>query len=86
MIIFKFKIELILIDLTQIFPMKSLEFEIFLSVKKLPKWLRYRKTQSFETICDIDPTFLITQIDDLNQDCVKISRLYLLYFPRTNPL
>jgi len=28
---------------------------------------------------------LTAQIEDLNEDCVKISRSYLLYFPRDKP-
>ena len=51
--------------------MKPSEFKISVESEVL-NW-------SLQTSKDI---YQITQIEDFNEDCVKISRPYLLYFPR----
>ena len=48
---------------------------------KWPKVLRCRKVHSFQTI-NILSKIWIAQIQDLNEDCVKMLCPYLLYFPR----
>ena len=40
-----------------------------------------QKSHSFQTVKYIGPK-LIEQIEYLNKDCIKISRPYLLYFPK----
>ena len=61
------------------------EFEISFSVEsydkttagKWQKFLRCRKTRRFQIVKDMQLKFCIAQIEDLNQNCVKISRPYL---------
>ena len=48
---------------------------------KLPKLLRFQKMHSFKTTFEI----LIAQIKNFNKDCVKISSLYLICFPKNKP-
>ena len=50
-----------------------------IEIAMLPK----SKAHSFQTIKDID--FKSSQIEDLNKDCVKISRHYLLYLLINKP-
>ena len=83
--------EYILIDLNLIFPTKPSELKIPISVEsydektaeKLPKLLCCRKAHSFQSIKDIQN--LISQIEDANEDFVKISSLYLFHFLRNKP-
>ena len=67
--------------MNQIFSMKLSEFDISLLVESydtiLPKFLRCRKAHSFQTIKRYRFQILIAQIEDMNEDCVKISRRYV---------
>ena len=66
--------------------MKPSESKISFSVesydeKTAENYLNFYFTEKISvTIKDIDPK--ITQIEDLYEDCVKISPPYLIYFPR----
>ena len=69
--------------------MEPSEFKISFSVKSYDE-----KTAKNYWNCYVDEKYivhnyqryrfqiLIAQIEDLNEDCVKISLLYIIYFPR----
>ena len=70
------------------FYIKPLEFKISISAEsydkkslKINEIATLPKMHSFEDRSQI----LIAQIEDLNEDCVKISRLYFLFFQRYKP-
>ena len=52
---------------------------------KITKFLRCGKAHCFIKIYQILIQSLITQIEDLNEDCVKFSVPYLIYFLRNMP-
>ena len=49
---------------------------------KITEIARLPKSEQFSTCQRYLSQFLLAQIEDLNEDCVQISRSYLLYFPR----
>ena len=55
--------------------MKQLKFKIFLSVESYDE----KTSENDRYYCS---SFSKAQIEDLNKDCVEISRPYLLNFPR----
>ena len=88
--IFIYEIEYILTDLNWIFTMKPTKFKISISVESYDE-----KTTDNYRNCYIDEkhivsklskiSILVVQIEDLNEDGVKSSRLYILYFLRYKP-
>ena len=73
--------------------MKSSEFKIFIFVESYNEETaeNYRNcnvaekriVSKLEKI--ISMPILLAQFEDLNEDCIKISRFYLLLFPRNKP-
>ena len=71
------------LDLSQIFPIKSSEFEISLSVESYDEETTQNCRNGYvdekriaSKISEISIPNLIAQIEDFYQDCVKISRPY----------
>ena len=88
----KSKIGLSLIDVTEILSMKPLNpkfsFNLKFIMKKTTKNYRncyVAERRKVSKLSKISIKILIAQIVDLNKDYVKISRPYLLNFPRNNP-
>ena len=48
-------------------------------IAALPKGAQFSSNHRYRS------QILITQIEGLNEDCIKISLAYLLYFPKNNP-
>ena len=67
-------------ELSEIFPMKLSEFKISISVESRDEKTaeNYRNAHSFPNYQRYRSETLKAQIEDLNEDCVKFSRPYLL--------
>ena len=72
--------------------MKLSELKISLSVEsygekmlKITEIVTLPKNASFPNYQWYQSQFVITQIEDWYEDCVKLSRPYLLYFLRNKP-
>ena len=79
-------------DLNLIFPMKLSEFKISFSIESYDEKTaeNYRNCYVVEKrIVSKHQRYrfkiLTSQIEELNENCVKISRPYILYFPTNKP-